>query len=158
MMSCSTRLSNPCRPMPHSKFVFTSRTSSSVCSLGEMPPWHSIHLVCAVETTAQSGMAWKHTRDQQPSINLYSSDGSHPSVAGTYLAACTFYATLFQCEFYNIGLAAADELNRLKEKSQRDRRVTQAALDGPAREWWAKWADYLTGLTAANVVQLGERA
>src|SRR5262249_226486 len=41
----------------------------------------------------------------------------------------TFYATLFQCEFFNIGLAAADELNRLQEKTQRDRRVTQAALD-----------------------------
>jgi len=41
----------------------------------------------------------------------------------------TFYATIFQCEFFNIGLAAADELNRLQEKTQRDRRVTQAALD-----------------------------
>jgi NHLM bacteriocin system ABC transporter ATP-binding protein len=40
-----------------------------------------------------------------------------------------FYATLFQCEFFNIGLAAADELNRLQEKTQRDQRVTQAALD-----------------------------
>jgi hypothetical protein len=26
---------------------------------------------------------------------LYAEDGSHPTVAGSYLAACTFYATLF---------------------------------------------------------------
>jgi PKD repeat protein len=41
-------------------------------------------------------MAWKHTRDQQPALNLYNADGSHPSPTGTYLAACTFYATLYR--------------------------------------------------------------
>ena len=30
-----------------------------------------------------------------PEINLYSSDGSHPSIHGSYLAACVFYAVLF---------------------------------------------------------------
>ena len=44
------------------------------------------------------------------------------------------------------------------DRASVDSRYAQAALDGPAREWWAKWADYLTGLTAANVVQLTERA
>lgn len=42
------------------------------------------------------GVAWKQVRDTQPQINLYDPDGSHPSVAGTYLAACVFYCTLFQ--------------------------------------------------------------
>lgn len=42
------------------------------------------------------GVAWKVVRDTQPSINLYQPDGSHPSVEGTYLAACVFYCTLFQ--------------------------------------------------------------
>jgi PKD repeat protein len=42
------------------------------------------------------GIAWKYTRDNHPAINLYSADGSHPSYAGTYLAACTFYAALFR--------------------------------------------------------------
>jgi PKD repeat protein len=42
------------------------------------------------------GMAWKYVRDTYPTINLYSGDGSHPSMAGTYLAACTFYASLFR--------------------------------------------------------------
>lgn len=46
--------------------------------------------------TAPVGAAWKMVRDTQPSINLYDADGSHPSPAGTYLAACVFYCTLFQ--------------------------------------------------------------
>lgn len=42
------------------------------------------------------GIAWKTVRDTHPEINLYAADGSHPSVEGTYLAACVFYCTLFQ--------------------------------------------------------------
>ncbi len=42
-----------------------------------------------------SGIAWKYVRDSFPSVNLFSSDGSHPSQAGTYLNACTFYTSLF---------------------------------------------------------------
>lgn len=42
------------------------------------------------------GSAWRYVRDNDPSIQLYSGDGSHPSVSGTYLAACTFYASLFR--------------------------------------------------------------
>jgi PKD repeat protein len=57
------------------------------------------YLTMAVDNSAWCapvGMAWKHTRDQQPAVNLYSADGSHPAAAGTYLAACTFYATLYR--------------------------------------------------------------
>ena len=46
--------------------------------------------------TAPVGAAWKQVRDTHPLINLYDPDGSHPSAAGTYLAACVFYCTLFQ--------------------------------------------------------------
>jgi hypothetical protein len=41
------------------------------------------------------GVAWKHTRDLYPAIELYSSDESHPSLNGSYLAACTFYGAMF---------------------------------------------------------------
>jgi len=44
---------------------------------------------------APIGIAWKDLREQHPEINLYSSDGSHPSIQGSYLAACVFYAVLF---------------------------------------------------------------
>lgn len=42
------------------------------------------------------GAVWKYVRDHHPSVQLYSGDGSHPSVAGSYLAACTFYTSLFR--------------------------------------------------------------
>ncbi len=42
------------------------------------------------------GWAWKHVRDTHPDIELYQPDESHPSVAGTYLAACVFYCTIFR--------------------------------------------------------------
>jgi len=45
---------------------------------------------------APVGVAWKYVRDNYPTINLYQADGSHPSVEGTYLAACTFYASAFR--------------------------------------------------------------
>ena len=41
-------------------------------------------------------IAWKNIRDNHPEIELYASDGSHPSVAGTYLVANTFYAAIFR--------------------------------------------------------------
>lgn len=42
------------------------------------------------------GSAWKYIRDTYPGIGLYTADGSHPSVEGSYLAACTFYASMFR--------------------------------------------------------------
>jgi hypothetical protein len=47
-------------------------------------------------SVAPVGVAWRYIRDNHPTIQLYSGDGSHPSVAGTYLAACTFYTSLFR--------------------------------------------------------------
>ena len=42
------------------------------------------------------GLAWFAAVKQKSPIKLWQDDGSHPSVAGTYLAACVFYKTLFQ--------------------------------------------------------------
>ena len=42
------------------------------------------------------GMAWKASWEADSTINLWSSDNSHPSVAGSYLSACVFYATLLK--------------------------------------------------------------
>lgn len=47
-------------------------------------------------TVSPVGMAFQHSRALDSTINLWSGDNSHPSLAGSYLAACTFYATLFQ--------------------------------------------------------------
>ncbi|HET8839386.1 MAG TPA: PKD domain-containing protein [Flavobacteriaceae bacterium] len=42
------------------------------------------------------GAVWKHIRQNLPEIELYQADNSHPSVAGTYAAACSFYTVLFR--------------------------------------------------------------
>ena len=41
------------------------------------------------------GAVWHYIRDNYPVMNLYSSDGSHPSLLGSYVAACTFYTMVF---------------------------------------------------------------
>ncbi|MDA0682370.1 MAG: PKD domain-containing protein [Bacteroidetes bacterium] len=47
-------------------------------------------------TCAPVGMAWKESINQNPILELYTTDQSHPSLEGSYLAACTFYASLFK--------------------------------------------------------------
>lgn len=42
------------------------------------------------------GVVWKYIRENHPAINLYQTDGSHPSLAGSYIAACTFYTSIFR--------------------------------------------------------------
>ena len=41
------------------------------------------------------GRVWRSLRETHPEIELYQSDGSHPSVAGTYAAACAFAVMFF---------------------------------------------------------------
>lgn len=41
-----------------------------------------------------AGIAFMKSAEQYPDINLWDEDGSHPSLAGTYLTACTVYATV----------------------------------------------------------------
>ena len=45
--------------------------------------------------TAPVGYAWAALLDREPQAELWQSDGSHPTVEGTYLAACVFYTTIF---------------------------------------------------------------
>jgi hypothetical protein len=43
---------------------------------------------------APVGIAWQLVRRERPDIDLYWKDGSHPSPAGSYLAACAIYVTI----------------------------------------------------------------
>lgn len=45
-------------------------------------------------TLAPVGTAWARVRERWPGVELYDQDGSHPSAAGTYLAACVLYIRL----------------------------------------------------------------
>jgi len=47
-------------------------------------------------TVAPVGMAWKKSINDNPNFELYTGDESHPNQAGSYLAACVIYSTIFQ--------------------------------------------------------------
>jgi hypothetical protein len=41
------------------------------------------------------GVAWQQAMAKHQDLNLYDKDGSHPSLAGSYLAACVFFSVLY---------------------------------------------------------------
>ena len=43
-----------------------------------------------------AGAVWRYIRETDPTIELYSADESHPSVAGTFATACAFYSVMFR--------------------------------------------------------------
>lgn len=45
---------------------------------------------------APVGIAWQNAIKRDPQLNLWNLDGIHPSMEGSYLSACVFYATIFQ--------------------------------------------------------------
>ncbi|MDX2174482.1 MAG: T9SS type A sorting domain-containing protein [Bacteroidota bacterium] len=47
-------------------------------------------------SVAPVGVAWKKVRQALPAVDLYQVDESHPSLEGSYLAACVFYSSIFQ--------------------------------------------------------------
>jgi Domain of unknown function (DUF4886) len=52
---------------------------------------------------APVGEAWEYSGEHHPATELYSGDGSHPVVAGTYLAACVFVKTILGGDPEQIG-------------------------------------------------------
>lgn len=56
------------------------------------------------------GAVWHYLRTNAPGIELYNSDESHPSPAGSYAAACTFYTSMYRKDpthiTYNFSLSA----------------------------------------------------
>jgi hypothetical protein len=59
-----------------------------------------------------AGLAFKRSLNDRPELPLHTSDRRHPSLAGTYLAACTVLAAVYQVDPrgspYTAGLADAD--------------------------------------------------
>lgn len=45
---------------------------------------------------APAGAVWRFLRENNPNIELFSSDESHPSVEGSYAAACAFYTMIYK--------------------------------------------------------------
>jgi len=61
------------------------------------------------------GAVWHYIRDNYPQIELYAADESHPSMSGTYAAACTFYTVFLQKDpsliSFTAGLSSTDAAN-----------------------------------------------
>lgn len=45
---------------------------------------------------APAGAVWRYLRENHPNIELYSSDESHPSIAGSYAAGAAFYTAIYK--------------------------------------------------------------
>jgi hypothetical protein len=72
---------------------------------------------------APVGFAWFVTRSEHPEIELWQDDGSHPSAAGTYLAACVFYAVIFDQSPLNLSYhssLASDQALALQQEVERN--------------------------------------
>lgn len=64
---------------------------------------------------APIGVAWKKHVTMYPTVDLYSPDESHPSIQGSYLAACVLYSSIFKKNCSNAsflgGLTATEASN-----------------------------------------------
>ena len=45
---------------------------------------------------APVGMVWQEIRNRYPELILYTEDNAHPSIYGSYIAACTFYSCIYK--------------------------------------------------------------
>ncbi len=70
---------------------------------------------------APVGQAWRNMRRMYPNIELYGSDGSHPSEAGSYLAAYTFYKVIFGNNITNA--------NAIKNNDDSIKKTIQSVVD-----------------------------
>ena len=52
------------------------------------------------------GDAWAAVHAHDPAMDLWQADGSHPTMTGTYLAACVFYASIFHQTPAGLGYTA----------------------------------------------------
>jgi hypothetical protein len=90
-------------------------------------------------TVAPIGVAWNGKVNAAPGVDLWQSDGVHPTIAGTYLAACVLYATVFRDSPVGLGWhdgLSADEASQL-----------QAVADTTVLHRGAEWG--LANLAAA---------
>jgi len=77
------------------------------------------------------GDAWQTVVDEQPDAALWQGDGVHPTTAGTYLAACVFYASIFGRS--PVGLTYTDDLSATEAAMLQ--RVAAATVLGDHAKW-----------------------
>lgn len=108
-LSDSIRLYNPCTQVLF--YMTWGRENGDAMNCPNFPPLCTYegmqallrerYLAMANDNAARVspvGSAWARVRSEDPSIQLYVNDGSHPSYAGSYLAAAVFYTSIFRKE------------------------------------------------------------
>lgn len=79
---------------------FRCRTWQPVCTYQGMDSLLALRYKMMAEKEnamlAPVSAVWKYLRENSPAIELYNADESHPSEAGSYVAACSFYTVLFK--------------------------------------------------------------
>ncbi|MCB0650044.1 MAG: hypothetical protein KDC85_02070 [Saprospiraceae bacterium] len=83
---------------------------------------------------APVGMVWEDVFFKNPGLNLYNADLHHPSLLGSYLSACTFYASIFGVSPMNcpLKMQLPDEERRVIELS-----ASQVVLNNLNKWRWA---------------------
>jgi hypothetical protein len=61
-----------------------------------------------------AGLAFARAHKERPALVLHAEDKRHPSLAGTYLAACTIYAALFRKSPEGLGYTAGLDADTVK--------------------------------------------
>lgn len=102
---------------------------------------------------APAGEAFRESIAQNPSLELYQADQSHPSLEGSYLAAAVFYETLFQKSVLSntyissVSSATAAFLQQIAHDVLRDSLgVWNLGVNLP-------WADFTYTATSASAYQ-----
>ena len=88
------------------------------------------------------GRVWRKLRAEHPDINLYADDGSHPSLAGTYAAACAFYAVLFHHDPADLtfgGEVADDDARTIRAAASE---VVWSSADSQPQSQWIRPQPY----------------
>ena len=100
-------------------FMTWARSTQSLGQNLNVAMYYRNHASWLGATCVPIGRAWERSLADQPSLALYTSDGSHPNTLGTYLGACLFYAALTGASPVGtndggLGLAADDVLSLQK--------------------------------------------
>lgn len=104
-------------------------------------------MVCA------AGAVWRYIRENNTTIELYQTDGSHPSFAGTYAIACSFYSALFQ----KSATLITDDLTLSSDEAAYIREAVDAVIFTDMTTWligsYPVVADFNTTLSDNGQVQ-----
>lgn len=79
-----------------------------------------------------AGLAFEEAYRRRPDIKLHTHDGSHPTLLGTYLAACTIYATVYDKPCVNNGYDSYGQV------SKEDTAFLQQVADDIVRKFFGR--------------------